>query len=167
MKISVTSIVMMGLMPLSVMAKPPLPSEASAVKNVITWALTLNAFKGATSINKDSAIGSTAVAQIEIRSTDGRLVLNILDDGALFANLQARRPWDDRDTILLRAIAKHLTGDPGKPITPGMAISAIQDDMPAQYLTNGKLEFAYYPASVDMCPWKGDCYSISIWVTPP
>ena len=151
----------------SASAVSPPPEETAAVKHVVSWVLTLNSFKGALVTNKDSLVGKLTIAETEIRSSDGRLVLSILDDGKLFADLNARPPWIDEDTILLRAIAKHLTGDPGNPITPSIAISAIQDDLPTQYLTNGKLEFAYYKASFNLCPWTGDCYTAGIWVTPP
>ena len=148
-------------------ANSPPSAETNAVRKVVAWALTLNTFKGAAVTNKDSSSGKWRTAETQIKSTDDSLVLSILDDGNLYADLRARPPWSDKDTILLRAIAKHLTGDPGEPITPSMAISSIKDDLPTRYLTNGKLEFGYYKARMNLCPWKGDCYAAGIWVTPP
>jgi hypothetical protein len=81
-------------------AKSPPPAATAAVKSVVAWALTLNSFKVATVTNKDSLFGTMMIAETEVKSADGRLALTVLDDGKLFADLEARLPWDDQDTIL-------------------------------------------------------------------
>jgi hypothetical protein len=172
------------LLPVSAWCSPPpsteygkAPAEQVAVgitkaRSFIDWALTLRTFAGAKvkDITVTEELRDRGFIELRILSPDGLTALTVLsapsEDPTVFVHTHPS--WSDRDTILLRAVERHLTSSTGDPITPLMADKArAEDDAIEQYLDRGKVEFSYDAGTVNECPWKGGCFNAMVQSKAP
>lgn len=130
----------------------------------IVWLRTLHTFQHASLKN----VGDQHMTISRLTGQYDNVAVEVSDfGGELIVDLFVRKFWTDADTVLLQAIAKHVAGEPKRPVTPEMAIRVVQGGVPiTEYLANGKLLFDHMEEHFDECPWKDDCYIADIRVTP-